>query len=498
MQAIPLSFSIKIIPGVISSGGTALDLSGLMLSTSARVPMGTVQTFSLEADVASYFGDDSPEAAAAAIYYLGSDGASVLPSAMLFAQYNVAAVAAWLRGGPLALTLTQLKALTGVLDVVVDGVTHTSSALVLTAATSFSNAATIILAGFTTPAFTITYDSISGAFVVTSGTTGATSTMDFASGSIAASLGLTSAMGAVTSQGAIAATPGPFMDSIAEVEQDWVTYVTLFDPDGGSGNTLKEAFAAWGNAQDFRYVYSCWDTDLSPQTQSSATESLGAILNGNNTSGTALINTQSSDKAVFLAGAIASVNFSQKNGRTNFAYRTQTGLAADITSSPVASNLKANGYNFYGKFSANKNKFSYFWDGRITGPFKWIDSYIGQIYFNSQLQLALVTLEMSYPSIPYNAEGYGLVYSALADPIDEALKFGTIRKNVPLSASQAAQINAAAGAQIDTILTAEGWYLQILPATSQVRGDRDSPPCKLWYMDGQSINGIVLNSLNVQ
>ena len=69
---------------------------------------------------------------------------------------------------------------------------------------------------------------------------------------------------------------------------------------------------------------------------------------------------------------------------------------------------------------------------------------------------------------------------------------------MPLSASQAAQVNNAAGVKIDNVLTTRGWYLQILPATAQVRSQRGSPPMTLWYMDGGSVQQITLASIVIQ
>ena len=57
----------------------------------------------------------------------------------------------------------------------------------------------------------VTYDSLSGAFIVTSGTTGATSTVSYGSGTTADALNLTAADGAVLSQGAAAAVPAAAM-----------------------------------------------------------------------------------------------------------------------------------------------------------------------------------------------------------------------------------------------------------------------------------------------
>ena len=136
--------------------------------------------------------------------------------------------------------------------------------------------------------------------------------------------------------------------------------------------------------------------------------------------------------------------------------------------------------------------------GSISGEFEWADSYYNQIQLNNALQLALMELLNNVGSIPYNPAGSSLIRQACLDPINAALNFGTIRANVPLSDAQIAEVNNAAGVQIDGILSSVGWYLQINAATAQVRQARGSPPMTLWYMDGGSVQQITLASILVQ
>jgi hypothetical protein len=135
--------------------------------------------------------------------------------------------------------------------------------------------------------------------------------------------------------------------------------------------------------------------------------------------------------------------------------------------------------------------------GQVSGEFTWFDSYIDQIWLNSELQLALMVLLDNVKSIPYNPQGYALIYAAMVDPITAALNFGAIRNQVQLSALQAAAVNADAGIRIDDVLWTQGWYAQILDAAPEVRQVRGSPPCNLWYMDGGSIQKIVLGSIMI-
>lgn len=498
MSSIPASEIVSVLPGVISAGGRALDLSGLLLTNSGRVPIGQVLSFATADTVADYFGPSSTEAALAAVYFGGYTNSLAKPGSMLLAQYPTAAVAAFLRGASVAsYTLAQLQALSGTLTVTVSGVVKTSAAISLSGASSFSNAATLIQAGFTSPGFTVTYDSIAGAFLFTNTATGDTSTLTYASGTLAAGLKLTQATGAVLSQGALAATPAAFMSGIVARTQNWASFTTSFDPDAGSGNTEKQEFASWNSSRNNRYLYVAWDTDVTPTLSAPAAASLGALLEASDTSGTMVYYAPDATKAAFILGAVASLDFTKTNGRATMAFRAQGGLTADVTDATVAANLKANGYNFYGAYATANDEFTFTYPGSVSGPFKWADSYVNQIWLNNGLQLALMTLLTEMGTIPYNQAGYAAIEAACADPIQAALNFGAIRPGVPLSALQIAQVNSLAGDKVDTVLSTRGYYLKVGPASATVRAARASPPIILFYMDGQSVQQINMNSIEV-
>ena len=649
MSTIPASELVSVTPSVISAGGTGLDIIGLILSTSTRVPVGTVASFPNAIAVEDYFGPTATEATIAGIYFQGYEGATKTPGSILFTQYNSAAVAAYLRGGNVSsVTLTQLQGYSGTLSVTING-TVKSASISLSGATSFSNAAEIIandlgiegvqagvftgsiggtftctssasvltvvtaltgslqagdgvsgtdgfdslpagctivsqiggipggagtynlsapatpgnltsctvtsasktlnitnvtsgslgvadvisggsitagtyvtslitgtggdglyglsgigqtIASTTVTAYTpaVQYDSILDAFVVLSGSIGPASTITFGSGALATSLLLTQAGGAVLSQGAAAATPAAFMNGVVQVTTNWATFMTAFDPDGGSGNTQKQAFAAWKNTQTNRYGYVVWDTDAGPTTSDPDTASLGYILDNNSDSGSCVIyhpSAPSEDIAAFICGAAASINFQQTNGRLTFAYKQQAGLVAGVTTATVAQNLFANGYNFYGAYGAANQNFVWFQNGSCTGPFTWFDSYINQIWLNNQFQLALLTLLQNAGSIPYNAAGNSLIQQALAPAIAAGLNFGAFAPGT-ISSAQSAQVNEMAGAPIANTLQTQGYYLQVLNATSAVRAARQSPPINFFYLDRGSVQMMSMASIEVQ
>lgn len=646
MSTIPISEIITVNPGVLSAAGGALDLLGMVLTQNTRVPIGMVAPFANPAAVGAYFGLNSKEYGISEVYFAGFDTKTAIPGSINFTQYNQAAVAAFMRGGNISgLTLAQLQALTGTLAITIDGYSWSDGSLSLAAATSFSNAASIITTGLTgsvpvgasvtgsiaaeTASFTgsiagnvlyvtavasslivpgeilngtgvtastmitsqlsgtangigtyavniaqvtasttisgtyglmtvtavgsgtlavgqtlsgsgvtsaslltglgtgtggtgtyyvdltqtassttitadatspvVTYDSVSGGFIVTSGIQGPASTMAFATGTIAAGLMLTQVTGAVLSQGAAAAVPGSFMSALTQVTQNWASFMTGFDPDGGSGNiTQRVAFAAWNALQNGRYVYVAWDTSSAPTVTVPATGSLGVVVDasypGTN------VNWEPSDTniAAFVCGMGASINFDQTNGRITAAFKSQAGLVAGVSSGSVAPNLLSNGYNFYGVYGADDITSSFYYNGSISGPFTWLDTYWNQIWLNNSFILDIVALLRAVNSIPYNAAGYTLVESSLQDTITAAVNSGVIRAGVVLSSTQIAEVNAAAGKNVASVIQSQGWYLQVLPASPSVRAARGSPPINFWYCDGESIQKVSISSIVLQ
>jgi len=493
--SIPASAIVNVIPNVISAGGSGLDLVGLILTSSTQIPIGSVLAFSSAVDVATYFGPLSTEATLAQTYFAGYDGSTAKPAKLYFSQYATSNVAAYLRGGSLAgLTLAQLKALTGVLTITVGGSAKTSSTIDLSSATSFSNAASLIQAAFTSPGFTVSYDSISGAFVFTTTAAGTGATISVATGTLSAGLSLTTVTGAVVSQGSAAMTPGTAMDAVVAATQDFVSFMTSWEPSDAD----KVLFAAWADGKADRYTYAGWTNNVAATVNGDST-SFGALVRAAGYSATIAIfdPNNGANVAAFLLGAIASLDTGALNGRATMAFRTGNVLPG-VTNQTIADNLQENGYNFVGSYATANDSFVFFYPGQISGDFVWIDSWVGQVWLNNALQLSLMELLTSVGQVPYNSDGYALIEAAMSDPVESALNFGAIRAGVTLSNLQKAEINNAAGGDVASVVEKRGWYIKVADASPQVRAERGSPPIYLWYTDGQSVQKITLNSIAVQ
>lgn len=493
-MTIPASDIVVVNPGVVGSGGNPLALNGVILSKNTLLPTGEVQSFASPAAVSAFFGPASAEYAISQIYFLGFDNSTIKPGALLFAPFVDTARAAWLQSGSFAgVSLADLKAIpAGVLTVTVDGVSKTSSSINLSGATSFSNAAALITAGFTAPSAPVcTWNAVNSTFTLTSPTTGDTSSITFATGTLSAGLKFTSATGAILSQGQAVDTPTTAMDSVKAASQNWVDFMTMWEPD----TATKELFAAWSNAQNQRFVYVAWDTDAQAIVQGTTT-AFGAVAKSLAYDGVMCVyNTK--ELAAFVLGTVASIDFTRTNGRITAAFKSQSGFTPTVTDEQVAANLLANGYSFYGAYATANDQFNFLYDGNLPGKWKWLDTFVNQVYLNSQFQLALLNLLTSVKSIPYNEAGYSLIRAAMIDPITSAINFGSIRTGVTLSESQKAQVNQAAGRDVSTTLEQQGYYLQILDPGAQVRGNRGTPVINFWYTDGGAVQKITVASIDV-
>lgn len=281
------------------------------------------------------------------------------------------------------------------------------------------------------------------------------------------------------------------MDNVKLKTQNWSSFMTLWEP------TIDEktAFAEWVNAQNQRYAYVIWDTDAQ------------AIVDGSTTCFGYLAKTAKYDGvipvyntvklAAFVLGAIASIDFSRINGRITMKFKHQSGFVPTVTDLQTASNLRANGYNFYGSWATANDDFNGFAEGSMPGKWEWIDPYVNQIYFNSQEQLALMTLFFGVNSVPYNEDGYSLIRAAMIDPIQQFKSFGGIRAGVSLSELQKAQVNQASGRDVGRLIEQQGWYLQILDPGAQARGNRETPIINFWYTDGGSIHHADFSSIDI-
>ncbi|WP_369788312.1 DUF3383 domain-containing protein [Rouxiella sp. WC2420] len=492
-MAIPLSKDVQILPSVLAAAGSAVDLNGLILTDSAYAAVGSLLSFSSTSDVTDYFGSQSNEGAMATVYFQGYNNCTKTPGTLYLSQFNSEAVSAWLRSGSMAsVTLDALKLFSGTLVLTVDGTLVTSTTITLSSATSYAAAAALIEAALGNEV-TVVYDTTVKSFIITSATTGADSTITFASGTLADNLKLSSTQGAVISQGSDIANPTDTFKAILSASQDWAAFTTSF-----TATTAQHvAFSAWASAQSDRFAYAGWALE-SDATTTGSTDTFAYQVISTYDYGSVIPVYGDRTKAANVLGFAAALNFDATNGRRTLKYRALDGLSADVSDSDDYDALAANGYNFYGQYTSNNFNEKYWAPGSITGDFKWVDAFFGQVWFNAQLQQDVITLFMSDTYVPYNAAGRAQIEASMADTFAQFLAWGGMSTGTDLSASQILQIKNTVGSDISTSLIAKGYYLYIGPFTATMRSNRTTPSCTLYYCDGGAVQKLTLASVEVQ
>lgn len=494
-MAISLSNIVRVIPGVLKVSGSALDLNGLILTDSAYAPVGSVLSFSNAADVATYFGSESIEAEMSPWYFNGYNNASRTPGELLFARFNAEAVAAFLRSGSMSdVSLADLKLLSGTLTLTINGSRTESGNIDLSSVTSYAEAAEQIATAIngSDTLVAVAFDTTVKAFIITTETTGEAATLTYATGTLATGLRFTPETGAVLSMGADAAVTGDVMTNVLDLNQNWATFTTAFMPTAAQ----SLSFAQWASQQNLRFAYVLLDSSGNAIVNGSQ-DALAAPIIAAEYAGTVPVYGRQAHGAGVM-GYAASLNFNQRRGRRNLAFRVQSGLEVMVTRNAEYSALMANGYNFYGNYAQNKITTNQWYPGSVTGDYKWLDSYLGQMWLNAQLQGDIITLFQSEIYLPYAADGRAAIETAMLSTIEQFKEWGGITPGTTLGDSQLIAIKNATGMDPTSVLNSKGYLIYIGDFTATMRAERTSPEVYLWYCDGGFIQKLYINSIEVQ
>lgn len=462
MAGIPISSIVQVVPGVLATGGGLDALTGLVLTRQTTVvAAGAVRSFGTAADVATAFGADSAEYRMAAVYFAGYSNAVMTPARLLFGGYAPIPVGATATAGVASGAVTAITLVAG--------------------GTGYATAPSVVFEG--------------------GGGSGAAATASVAEGVVT---GITVTAGGTGYDSAptvtlVPAEPAPAtqLDTLRSANASWHGFAPAFEP----ALAEKQAMAQWVGTQDDRLWGVIWDTDTQATAEASTT-AFGVWLAAQTLNGVSAVYGDSQTAALCL-GWMASLSFTATAGRQTLAFvQDASGLVTPaVTDGATAAIVLANGYNFYGAYANGGSSFQFLRPGVVSGAFLWADSFVNQIWLNASLTQALLSLLLNTGQVPYNTEGDTLVAAAVQSTITQALAFGAIQPGVALTTAQKQQINNAAGvATAADSVGARGWYFQpsLSTAAASLRTARATPPVRLWYADGQSVQAITLNSIEVQ
>lgn len=495
-MAIPASQIVSISPRVLQAGGTDLVLNGLFLSESDLIPSTSLAlTFANAADVGSYFGTTSNEYAAAQVYFKGYDNSFKKPRTLLIGRRVDSSAAAYVRGGKFKGTIGDFNLITdGALSFTIDGSAVALSSLDFSGSgvTAYSDVASIINTALTTAgsSATVAFNGGQECFIITSGTTGDSSSITYESGTtLGLLMNLTEDTGAVISQGMDSMDVAGNMAAIREVSENWATFTNLYTP---SADAEVLALSAWASAQGVEYLYVAWSTDIQLTAQTDTTSI--AVQLEESTNGATTLVYGGVNYAAFICGAVASIDWERFNGVITLAFKSQSGLSATVQNATDAVTLLGKTVNFYGNYATRNDQFIFLYNGSMFGQYNFIDPFVNAVWFNNAIQVSIMNGITMAGRVPYNEDGYTLIRAWIQDPINRALRNGVIDAGMVLSEAQKAEVIAEAGLDITDALQSEGYYLQVEDAGAQVRTNRESPSIGLWYTYAGSVQKVELAS----
>lgn len=483
------SHIVGISPRVLSGGSSDLETNGMLLSKSPLISTNLIaQSFSSAEAVASTFGYESDEYLFAQQYFTGFENAQTSVKTLVIARRIDEACAAWIRSGALTLDLAGIKAITdGAFKISVDGDEKSVTALDLSSATSLSDAAQKIATAIT--GVTGAYDSNLNAFIFTSSTTGAESTIGYATApdsgtDVSAQLGLTQAAGAVLSQGAAAMTETQNLDAICAVTRNWVGFTTAWEAELEE----DEAYAGWAD-QDEDYCYFPWENDpnLEQQTTQASTRAAQIYENYNCVG----FNYGDYKLSAFAMAVGASINWQRSQGMVTWFAKSASGLTPNVTNEQVADNLEAIRCNYYGEFATRNAQFTLYAQGMLASThYGFIDVLYGSIWLRNKIQRSCMDGFKRTLRVPSNTRGRALMDSWIKDPINEAINVGVIDKSLELSEAQKSQILQETGDEqaANDLFTRGYWYNITLPTPNERATTRKSAILTLYYAYAGSVH----------
>lgn len=419
------------------------DLIGLLFTSNPRVPVNTTLEMESAADVASYFGSDTPEAKRALFYFDFISKTVTRPRKIAFARYVKEATPATIYGGSANTTLSSWQAITaGCLNITVGETRAELANLNFSQTTSLADVASTIETALKNVggAFAnchVAYDALSASFNFTSGIIGKAdiAVQDNGANNIAAYLGFVGNR-AVIAPGADKETPVEAFLRTAEHNNNFGSFI--FMDKLSSSEIVSVAQANSGRNVEFMYCV--------PTTEENAAELNAALIDF---SGVCLTLATDNDEYDEMAPQIvlASTDYDRRNGTQNYMFQ-QFNLKAKVKTSKEADYYDSLRVNYMGVTQTAGQLIKFYQRGVMTGlataPVD-MNTYANEMWFKDAAASALMTLLLAMPKIAANADGRGQVIAIMQNAIDRALYNGTISVEKPVSIAQQLYIGQMTG-----------------------------------------------------
>ncbi len=419
--------------------------------------------------VAGDFGTSAPEYQAASLYF----GQSPRPQQLMIGRWIRTATAALLKGGILTTAEQALSnwtsITTGSFKITIDGTEKTVTGLNFSAVTNLNGVASAINAVLT--GGTIAWDG--SRFTVTSSTTGATSSVGYAS---AAATGTDiSGLLKLTSSTALAPVPGyaaetPVQAVAVFANQSGMWYGLSFAASTMPTDDQLIAVGEFIEGASITRIFGVTETDTRV-LDATYTDDLASRFKALNYKRTCVQYSPNEFAICSLMGRAFSVNFAANRSTITLMYKQEPGVVAELLSETQAQTLKAKRCNVFVRYQNDTAIIQY---GVMSGQ-AYFDEIHGLDWFADALQNAEYNLlYQSKTKVPQTDAGQNQLVTVAANVCQEAINNGLVAPG---------QWNADGFGQLERgDYLSEGFYIYTAPMASQdqsIREQRIAPPIQI-------------------
>lgn len=435
----------------------------LVLGATDVVDVGErIRPYTAMDGVALDFSATDPEYLAAQLYF----SQVPRPSMLYIGRWAKTATAGLLKGGVLSAAQQLLSNFTvvtnGALSITTDGTARNLTAVNLSTATSLAQVASLITAAGTLGG-TITWDPVRGRFRLKSATTGATSTVGFATvpgagTNLGPLLGFTAANGAVTVSGMALETPAAAVSILAAAEADW--YGTMF-ADTSLTDPQHLQIAALIEALDYSRIYGI-TTQASTALDATVTSDLPSQLKTAGYSRTLVQYSSANPYAVAsIFGRISTVDFTASRSTITLKFKVEPGVAAETITAAQAAALRGKNVNVFVNY---QNSAAIIQEGVMSSG-TYIDERHGLDWAQNSIQNRVWNVLYSGPKVPQTEAGVTQIVNAVAAACADAVTNGLV---APGTWNGPAFGALSTGDALNT-----GYYIYSPTIASQAQSDRD-------------------------
>lgn len=379
-------------------------------------------------DVAAEHGTTSAEYKAATVYF----SQSPQPNLLYIGRWARTATKATLHGGVLSSTEQDMPSwnaiTTGSLAITVDGVVKTLTGLNFSAQTNLNGVAAIIDTALV--GASIVFDSVYDRFDVRSDTTGATSTLTYASAAgsgtdISAKLKLTSALASAPVAGIAAETPLAAAVAAADRSGDWygLVYAASVQP---TDNTLVDV-ASYIEGSARKRVLGVTDMNslaMDPLTTTDIGSRLKALSYMRSYVQYSAYNAYA---ALSAFGRAFTVNFEANDTTITLKFKQEPGVVAETITETQALTLKSKNINVFVNYD---NDTAILQEGKMANGY-FFDEVHGLDWLSNAVQTAAYNvLYQSTTKIPQTDSGVAQICTAIDSRMRQAIRNGLIAPGV--------------------------------------------------------------------